>query len=108
MLRLGGFTQTRDFLKRGYRYCANGLLCELFRETTGKGSWEGPFFGKKRAEDAYCFLVDNEWSIELPSPIILRWADIDKDFAMKLYKLNDIEKRTFAGIANYIEASRWS
>jgi hypothetical protein len=106
MLRLGGFTQTRDFLKRGNRYCANGLLCELFQESTGRGSWEGPYYGKNGVNDAYCFLVGNEWSIELPSPIILRWADIDKDFAMKLYKLNDIEKQTFAGIANYIEASK--
>lgn len=107
-LRLGGFTQNRDFLKRGNRYCVLGLLCLLYHEQTGKGSWVGPFTGKNGIGDAYCYSIEGdggpEFSIELPSPTILRWAGIDEAFAKKLYKLNDVERQTFAGIANYLEA----
>ena len=103
-LRLDGYTQTRDFLKRGNRFCVLGLLCELYRLQNG-GAWEGPFRGKN-GQEGYCFLSENgEWSIELPSPCILSWAGMDETFAKKLYHLNDIERQTFAGIANYLEAS---
>ena len=105
MLRLDGYAQTRDFLKRKNRFCVLGLLCELYQEHTGRGSWEGPYdAGKNNVRDASCFLAEDEWSIELPSPAILRWAGMDKELAMKLYKLNDVERQTFAGIANYLEA----
>lgn len=104
-LRLGSRCQTRDFLKRGNKCCVLGLICELFHLETGIGSWEGPYQGKQGVTDAYCFLVDNEWSIELPSARILSWAGMTTEFAKKLYQLNDIERQTFAGIANYIEAA---
>ena len=105
-LRLGGYAQTRDFLKRKNRFCALGVLCELYRLNTGDGEWVGPFEGKNNVQDAYCYQTDNgEWSTELPSQTILQWAGITEDFAMRIYKLNDIERQTFAGIANFVEAS---
>ena len=103
-LRLGGYHQTREFLKRKEKYCVLGLLCELYRLQHG-GSWEGPFEGKN-GQQGYCFLLENgEWSIELPSPTILAWAGMSYELAKKLYHLNDIERQTFAGIANYLEAT---
>tara|TARA_B100001109_G_C18666500_1_gene382050 strand:+ start:45 stop:425 length:381 start_codon:yes stop_codon:yes gene_type:complete len=103
-LRLGNYGQARDFLKRGNRYCALGLLIETYREETGRGRWDGPHEGKNGVRDAYCYLIGkNEWSIELPSAAILKWAGMDETLARRLYALNDIERCSFAGIANFIQ-----
>lgn len=102
-LRLGNYIQTRDFLKRGSRYCVLGLLIELFREETGIGEWDGPHEGKNGVHDGFCYRIGNEWSIELPSAKILNWAGMDIALARRLYEINDNERCNFAGIANFLE-----
>ena len=68
-LRLGNYGQARDFLKRGNRYCALGLLIETYREETGRGRWDGPHEGKNGVRDAYCYLIGKnghvQWSLGL-------------------------------------------
>ncbi len=104
-LRSKKFYQTRDFLKRGNKFCSLGVLCELFRRYEKKGKWIGPFEGKLGETDAYCYKIGKEYSIELPSPTILNWAGITEEFAMELYRLNDLKKLSFLSTAKQIEVT---
>lgn len=103
-LKSDKFKQTRDFLREGDSFCALGVLCELFRQKTGHGSWVGPFFdtGKHQGRAAFVFKLDNEYCFELPSLQVLNWAGLTPEDAMDISQLNDKENATFAEIATYL------
>lgn len=95
-LRSGKYKQGEGYLKstdRIKRFCCLGVLCEVYRETEGKGRWRGHYFGSQRTN-------------VLPTTV-RKWAAIDKDDpelgrTRTASELNDIGK-SFNFIAGRIE-----
>lgn len=102
-LRSSKFRQAKDFLKLRSNFCALGLLCEIYRREVKRGKWVGPFIGKRGEKDAYCFKVNGEFSIELPSKTICDWASVSVEDCLTIYKMNDLEGLNFSQIADKIE-----
>lgn len=61
-LRSGEFEQGRSQLRKGNTFCCLGVLCELYRRTTGDGEWltGGYFLGVS----------------DVLSPIVRDWAGL--------------------------------
>lgn len=72
-----GFKRLRTETPAGPKYCCLGVLCELYRQTTGAGSWDinGAFVYEDEQRPSAVLTEKSE----LPTPVSY-WADLaDED-----------------------------
>lgn len=99
-LRSGKYRQGRGMLKtpKG-NYCCLGVLCDLYRKQTGKGSWEQTDWGTQR-------FLDQE---DMLPGAVSRWAGLRKQVDPMLgphvtaSSANDTKKWNFKRIAQAIQ-----
>lgn len=99
-LRSGKYQQGKNQLRNGDRFCCLGVLCEVYRQDTGKGRWtRGESFVAGDSEDC-CVLPD----------AVMAWAALSGDTprlgprknSAYATTLND-NGRSFSYIADRIE-----
>lgn len=63
-LRSGDYTQTQGRLRRDGGFCCLGVLCDLYRQETGKGAWDGGnlVWGGKTLGEAILGRVVCDWA----------------------------------------------
>lgn len=105
-LRSGRFRQGRGALRPTEEtYCCLGVACEVFKEATGRGSWDSDTYPSARWS---LFRVDDcasKMSLPLPVLIWLGWATPQgarQGSEQSLANCNDLG-HSFRDIASYIE-----
>lgn len=69
-LRSGKYEQGTGALRVDQSYCCLGVACELYREATGDGIWEGSTFFTGVPEVTPDTLPNSNWSLLLlPAPV---------------------------------------
>lgn len=91
-LRSGEFKQGQGKLRTGDTFCCLGVLCELYRRTTGDGVWTGSHF--LMASDVLPSSVRNWAGLTHSNPVIF-------DDATSLAEKNDAGV-SFSEIADII------
>ena len=95
-LRSGQYKQVRRTLKNYSGYCCLGRACDV-AATMGMGTWED-----ENDDSTYFCYGGEEEDVVIPQPL-LDWIGISNDEQEILFQMNDIEKKTFPEIAEYIE-----
>lgn len=108
----GGYVQGKGQLRQQNQYCCLGVLCDIYKENTGKGEWVDPNSTDDRASLRE-FQYENSCGetckavAALPTPV-REWAGLESNqpFIPKLGKtlstLNDDSKHDFTDIASVI------
>lgn len=98
-LRSGEFEQGRSQLRRGNTFCCLGVLCELYRRTTGNGEWltGGYFLG---VSDVLSPIVRDWAGLTESNPVVSDGAHCS---ASSLAEKNDTGA-SFSEIADIIDA----
>lgn len=103
-LRGGAYAQTRRVLhdRETGGYCCLGVLCDVYRQETGRGDWEthGTDFDGLRNRDVALYLGE----ALVPPAEVLAWAGLEIGNADRLAGMND-EGKDFEDIAEEIEAN---
>lgn len=108
----GGYVQGKGQLRLQNQYCCLGVLCDIYKENTGKGEWINPNSTDDRASlrEFQYENSDGETSragAVLPKPV-REWAGLESNqpFIPKLRTtlstLNDDSKHDFTDIAAVI------
>ena len=95
-LRSGQYKQCRNRLKDGDGFCCLGVLCDIV-DPTQWISDTNP--NTVRAVGDY-YSIDRD----KPPAYILNKYNLDSNLVQRLMELNDIERRTFNEIADYLAA----
>lgn len=90
-LRSGKYKQGGGFLRKGDRFCCLGVLCDVV-DPEGWGEWDS--YTNSRPHFS-CHL--------LPGPEVLVDVGTNILSVRKLSFMNDVERKSFQEIANYIE-----
>ena len=97
-IRSGDFYQAHERLRTDDNaHDPLGILCELYRTKTGRGSWQRDHKG-----GGYRF-HDGEVADVIPPERVRRWAGMKLSDVSSCLDLNDYEQRSFQTIANFIE-----
>lgn len=108
--------QTQGVLASEHGKCCLGLLCELYRKDTGKGSWgeaieQGVTIDRNDGGHTHCnheecrpFLVDGYSARGVPPGPVLTWAGLTFVAAQAFANLNDAYGMSFMGIAQEVES----
>lgn len=83
----------RDIGGEEEKFCALGVLCELYRREHPLSHW-----------DNYQFVSDTDESDTRPPDEVLEWAGVPKGEVNVVMEMNDNEQRSFEYIAEYLEA----
>lgn len=112
-LRSGDYERGHGALKRDGKYCCLGVACEVYRQMTGKGSWE------QKSEEDTVFKAEDDLEAKSFLPIEVsqffginsRGAHFhftvskgERQFGC-LTSMNDSGLFTFADIADFIESN---
>lgn len=101
-LRSGRYKQTQDTLRRGDCFCAEGVLCDVYRRHAKKGRWV-------RVSDSgspwhlFSFRLDGGPGITVAPGTVDRWFGFGPEQPSRLIHMNDTRKLTFKQIARNIE-----
>lgn len=101
-LRSGEYTQTGGKLRTKFGFCCLGVACDLYQKEVG-GIWDGSKFTVTDSDSNWAYLPDavKEWfGCENNNPKFVNEDGIVNHPA----NMND-EGKTFAEIANFIEAN---
>jgi hypothetical protein len=95
-LRSRKYEQAQGFLRLGKGYCCLGVLCEIYRQQTGEGTWSDLVFRASRGSSSGVLpeAVQDWAGIEVHDPVLGR--------TLTASILNDRGK-SFAFIADRIE-----
>ena len=93
----GDYKQGFGVLHEGECFCAMGVLADLYLKEKGL-EWK-PFSG---VENVYAFDSGLRVHYGCVSPDIMDWAEMNWQEEVKITRMNDSEKRTFADIADYL------
>lgn len=74
LLESGEFQQGRERLVRPEGYCCLGVLCELYRRTTGLGTWAAP--ENSRPGHLKQFIIEGEQGITALPHSVMKWAGL--------------------------------
>lgn len=79
-------------------YCCLGVLCEVYRQETGKGKWQ------EAMGDLDNFVTKSEGRSGVPPEAVRDWAELtDPGKIHHLARLNDEKRFNFSRIADYID-----
>jgi|TARA_R110000851_G_scaffold17863_3_gene56364 hypothetical protein len=95
-LRSGKYKQTVGALQNSCGHCILGVICEVYETDTGE-SPNRDLFGRLMGDDLSNHMDVQEW---------VGLVDVDGDCGLtkpSLMTMNDIEKKSFLEIADFIE-----
>lgn len=96
-----GFHRLKTVKNKSSYYCAEGVLCELYRRETGRGKWKV----SNIIPNSRCFVVEDlkiETDVFVPGAV-LEHFEIPLTIKFKLISWNDTKKLSFKKIAAKIE-----
>lgn len=70
-------------LRIGNAFCPLGLLCDMYKRSTGRGKWRWDF-GK-----SYDFVIDEDAEDGYPQRAVREWAGLSTDDAVAIWSMND-------------------
>lgn len=106
----GGYVQGKGQLRQQNQYCCLGVLCDIYKENTGKGEWINPNSMDDRVSLREFRYENPDGEISkavalLPKPV-REWAGLESSqpsiLGMTLPELNDDNKHDFTDIASLI------
>lgn len=111
-LMSGKYMQGKGQLRQRNQYCCLGVLCDIYKENTGKGEWVNPNSTNDRASLREFQYENSDGETRraaavLPKPV-REWAGLESNqpFVPKLgttlSTLNDDNKHDFTDIASVI------
>ena len=105
-LKSGKYKQTKGTLKDEHGYCCLGVLCEIFREETGKGE----FVPTLKNSNNKRFQADDIIEEGVPPSPVIKWAEMENnnpsitlDEKPKLLAVANDNGSTFLELADIIE-----
>jgi hypothetical protein len=108
----GGYAQGEGQLRKENQYCCLGVLCDIYKENTGKGEWINPNSTDGRSSLREFQYEDSDGvkmsaGAVLPRPV-KEWAGLESNhpfvpkLGTSLTKLNDNDEHDFTDIAAII------
>lgn len=98
-LRSGTYKQGRSRLRRGDMFCCLGVACDVYRKTTGKGTWFAYAEGRGMYEFRATRRTPNIQSLSLPA-IVSKWFGFGGDDDPMLIDATMTKEATTCSTAN--------
>lgn len=87
-LRSGKYIQGKGYLKKENKFCCLGVLCDLAAKDGSQWQWSGVKFGKRSG---------------IPPQEVVHYVNLSETEVTKLINMNDLSRKTFSDIADYLE-----
>jgi hypothetical protein len=75
VIKIGRIAALRD----GDKFCAWGGVCEVYRQTTGVGSWRTPYAGKRFRNGEHEFRIHGRSYGFFPPFAVREWLDVPSE-----------------------------